>query len=243
MTGLSDDNLLDNDLTPAESPTENKSQDDSEAPDDWKQLDGRSQDRFKRLSQQKRDLLLEKQKLEEELERTKSFNKVPMPPQNGQPKFASDEERDAFTRLTTGLGVPTTDQVQELVREEVENVKSRMYLDGLHDKLETEIAADKNLPAYDRVEIEDYMRKTGIMNPKAAYRDMYHDEVVAQEAQRLVSKNKADAPTSQRTRSRSGSDQPWTRERLAERLRQPDGIDWYKKNKEKILRLQGQLSE
>ena len=47
--------------------------------------------------------------------------------------------------------------------------------------------------------------------------------------------------TTEATKSKIGSTQPWTRESLAERLKQADGLDFYKKNKEKIMRMQYEL--
>jgi hypothetical protein len=239
---LSDDNMQLDELNQTESPTDKSSQV-NDAPDDWQQLDGRSQDRFKKLSQQKKELLAEKQNLERELEKQRN-QYIPMPPDRSSrdPKFVNDDERLAYQRLTTDLHIPTEDKVQTLVREEIENVKSRLYLDNLHDKLETELSREKELPAYDRDEVEDYMRRTGIMNPKAAYEQLYRDEVISHEAQKLVAKKK-EAVQTERTRSRNGVSEPWTRERLRERAKQPDWLEFFKKNREKILRLQSEFTD
>jgi hypothetical protein len=234
---MSDDMQLD-ELNPVESPTESNSQEEVEVPDEWKLLDGRSQDRFKKLAQQKREALERTQKLEEENARLKDQQHIPMPPT--QNKFASEEEKLGFQRITE-LGVPTRDEMNKQIKEEVEAVQNRFYLDNQHDKMESDVNTKKELPAYDRAEIEDYMRRNGIWNPKTAYNELYHDEVVAYEAQQLLSKKK-ESPHTEKTRSRIGTSQPWTRESLAERLNQPDGIEFYKKNREKILRMQADLS-
>jgi hypothetical protein len=237
---MSEDMTQLEELNQSESPAE-KNSEANDAPDDWQQLDGRSQDRFKRLAQQKKELLAEKQRLEQDIERYR--NTVPMPnSRQTKTEFASEDEKLAFNRLTNELGVPTQDKVQSMIREEVENAKSRLYLDNWHDRLEKDISTNKDLPSYDRAEVEDYMRSTGIMNPKVAYEQLYRDEVIAHEAQKLNSKKKETVQTG-RTSSRNGVTEPWTRERLQERLRQPDGLEFYRKNQEKILRLQSELGK
>lgn len=238
---MSDDTMELEELTPTESPSDNKQPEDDTAPEEWQTLDGRSQDRFKKLAQQKRELLIEKQQLQADLEAAKRSSFVPMPKAGGDQPDMSSDEKVAFNRLKE-LGMPDRAEVDRQIKEEVENVKSRLYVDNLHDKLESEVGREKGLPGYDRVEIEDYMRKNQIWNPKTAYNELYHDEIVAHEAQRLISKKK-EVTQPEKTKSRIGSSQPWTRESLAERLRQPDGIEFFRKNREKILRMQTDLGE
>lgn len=228
---MSDDMLLE-EVSPTESPTEKTSQE--ETPDEWASLDGRSQDRFKKLAQMKNKALEEKRKLEDELRSLRMQQPVPMPPSQGR-DFRDDTERAAYERITQ-LGIATKDDMQK----QVEELQNRLYVDNLHMRMESEVNSKKDLPAYDREEIEDYMRENQIWNPKTAYRELYHDEIVAHEAQKLTSKKK-DSPRTAQTRSRIGGTQPWTRESLQERLNRPDGLQWFAQNREKILKMQKDL--
>jgi len=225
------------------SPTEEHSKvEEVETPEEWSSLDGKSQERFQKLANLKREAetiaqkeKLEREKLQLRLEVLESNQRVPMPKTNNM----TDEENRAFNRLQE-LGVANQSYVDKKVNEKLKAIEDRMYFDQLHNDLARDISSQSGLPKYDRDEIEREMKRTQNWNPRAVYRDMYHDEIVAYEADKLTSKKQKVVKT-EGTKSRIGTSQPWTRESLAERLRQPDGKEFFTKNREKILKMQGQL--
>lgn len=238
---MSDDTMQLEEVTQSESTAEETSQ--VQVPEDWNSLDGKSQDRFQTLANLKKQAerkaeeeRLKREQLEQELKQFKETQRVPMP--NTQSNLTQEEEF-AYRRLKE-IGVADQSYVDKKVEEKVRAIEERLYFDSLHASLENEFSSKKGYPAYNRSEIEEYMRTKQIYDPKAAYRDLYHDEIVATEANSLKSKNKVVQTES--TKSRIGSANPWTKESLSQRLAEPDGLEFFKKNKEKILRMQSQFA-
>jgi len=206
-------------------------------PDEWQSLDGRSQDRFRKLAAEKKKAQREAERLQTELEAMRRVTtQIPMP---SQTRVMNPDEKSAWDTLQT-YGMADREYVDRQVKEKVQAIEDRLYFDNLHSKLETSIKSKKGLPAYDRDEVEEYMKEKQIYDPQAAYNSLYHDEIVSYEAKQLSSKTR-DIVKTEQTKSRIGASQPWTRESLADRLRQPDGREFFIKNKEKILRMQGKL--
>lgn len=238
---MSDDMQLE-EVNQTESPAEETSNVEVESPDEWSSLDGKSQERFQKLANLKREAekqaeqeRVAREKLEARLESLEKNQRIPMPRTNQM----TDEEQRAYKRLQE-LGVANQNYVDRKVNEKLKAIEDRMYFDGLHNDLARDINSQSGLPKYDREEIEKEMKRTQNWNPRAVYRDLYHDEIVAYEAGKLTSKKKKTVQT-EGTKSRIGTQQPWTKESLAERLRQPDGKQFFIKNREKILKMQGQL--
>lgn len=213
-----------------------------EAPEEWQSLDGKSQERFQALANQKKEAerLAESERQErerlarenEQLRLAQTQVKVPMPPRQGE---MTSEEEAAYRRLTE-LGVADQSYVDKKVEEKLKVIEDRLYFDAIHSRLESDINSKKGMPRYNRQEVEAHMREKQIYDPKAAYNDLFHDEVLAYEVGQASSK-KTTATQTEGTRSRISTTEPWTRESLAERLRQPDGKEFYIKNKDKILKM------
>lgn len=237
---MSDDTMQLDEVTQPESTAEETST--VETPDEWQKLDGKSQERFQALANLKKEAerqadreRAEREKLEVELKSLREVQRIPMP----QTGTMTPEEEAAYKRLTQ-LGVADTSYVDKKVEERVKVIEDRLYFDGLHARLEDEINAQKGMPKYDRKEVEDHMREKQIFDPKAAYRDLYYDEIMAYEVSQNNSKKTKAVPT-EATKSRISTTEPWTKASLAERLRQPDGIEFFRKNRDKILKMQSSL--
>lgn len=229
------------DLDEGASPAEGSKKE--QVPDEWDSLSGKSKERFKELSRMKNEFKSEVEELRSELNELRSSrqtDRVPMP----DTSKLSPQEEAAIRRLKEVGAFATPDDVRaeiERLRAEEQKRQDRMMLDQMHDSLEKEFSSDGDLPAYDRAEVEEHMRAKGIYDPKAAYRDLYWDEITKTKAQKLSGKDKQ--PVTQKTKSRISTGQPWTPEALQERLQQPDGRQFYLKNKEKITRLMGQWGQ
>jgi hypothetical protein len=238
---MSDDTMQLDEVNQPESTPEKTSSDD--APLEWSSLSGDSQERFQSLANLKKQAeqtaereRAEKEKVKADLEALKAAQtRVPMPSTNEK---MTPEEKNAYNRLTE-LGITDKDYVDRKVAEQIKVIEDRLYFNDLHARLETDINSRKGMPKYDREEVEAHMREKQIFDPKAAYNDLYHDEILAYEVGKS-SKNPKVVST-EGTRSRISTTEPWTRASLAERLRQPDGVEFYRKNKDKILRMQSDL--
>lgn len=94
-------------------------------------------------------------------------------------------------------------------------------------------------PAFDPTEIANYAKSNGIFNLEAAYRDMHWKELVDWEKKQ----DSSDAVETERPNS-ANQNKPnervkLTQEFLKERLAQPDGKQWYEKNRDKIIAAMG----
>jgi hypothetical protein len=215
-----------------------------ETPDEWSALSGDSQERFQSLANLKKEAertaekeRADKEKLRIELDALKaSQTRIPMPNPSGK---MTPEEETAFKRLTD-LGVANQDYVDRVVNEKVKVIEDRLYFDALHSRLEQDINSKKGMPEYNREEVETHMREKQIFDPKAAYNDLYHDEILTFELGQQTSKKQKVVQT-EGTKSRISTTEPWTKASLAERLRQPDGIEFFRKNRDKILKMQSTL--
>lgn len=227
---MSEDVRLD-EVTPTGSPTE----DTSKGPDEWGSLDGRSQDRFQKMIALKNQALREAQEAKQELERVRSSAPgfVPMPAKPATAD-ASEDERLAASRLQE-LGFLTKDELakeREKIRSEIQAERDRELLDRKHESLKEKYSKN-GYPAYDEQEVEAFMQREGIYNPDVAYRELYRQEVIQIEANKIAGDGR-DANRPLRTKPKSGGEDVWTPERLQERLRQPDGKEFYLKNVDKI---------
>lgn len=238
---MSDDKMQLEEVNQPESTADETSQQ-VETPDEWQQLDGKSQERFQALANLKKEAeakaereRAEKERLEAEVKALKEMQRVPMP----QTGTMTPEEEAAYKRLTQ-LGVADQSYVDKKVEEKLKVIEDRLYFDGLHAKLEGDINSKKGMPRYDRSEVETHMREKQIFDPLAAYRDLYFDEIMAYENGQNSTK-KTKAVQTEATKSRISTTEPWTKASLAERLRQPDGIEFFKKNRDKILKMQSSL--
>lgn len=205
-------------------------------PEDWNSLSGKAQDRFKQIMKQKNEALKEREtlqqereRLQRELEQLRTPKTAPTPPSGD----LTPEEQAAVNRLKQIGEFASKEDVEAEIRKITDRIQAerdREVLDRAHSSLEDKFSGEDGLPAYDRSEIEDHMRKKGIYDPEAAYRDLYFDEIVEARSSKQPKKE----PYSERTRSRIPSGTPWTPETLAERLRKSDGRQFYLKNADKI---------
>lgn len=238
---MSDDIKLEGE-NPTESQTEKPQ---NESPEEWSSLAGSSRERFKKMIELKNKAIQKSEELEERLRSLEQQRFVPTPqtlrPTSDQTNM-TDEEKLAFNRLTKDLGVITRQdlesfksKIKEEVMSEAQSISAREALDRKHGELEGKYSGD--YPAYDRGEIEEEMRRSGIYDPQYHYEKLYRDEILKIEANKLTGKSKTSQPFVERTRSRIAGSQEWSPDSLRERLAQADGREFYLKNKEKINKL------
>jgi hypothetical protein len=128
-----------------------------------------------------------------------------------------------------------------VTKEDLQAVKDQMVLDSEYSRLETAYGGQDGRPKFDRMEVEDYMRKSGIYNPEKAYKDMYEEELFDWRVKNMSRKktpNFSSKPQSQST----FREEPMSVESIRERLKTSEGREWYEKNRDKILSNIGALS-
>ena len=136
------------------------------------------------------------------------------------------------------------DDFESTLDTKLQKMQDSIVLDSEYTRLETLFDGRDKSPKFDRVEIEDHMKKTGIYNPQKAFEDLYRDELYEfrhpkdDETERQESRRAfSEKPT------RPGTTDPLTVDSLRERLARPDGQQWWEKNRERILPLMGQLTK
>lgn len=192
---------------------------------EWRSLKGPTQDRIKRLIQ-------EKKAQEAENARLRSAVGTVPPPPPGYGGQSDPNVQDAVRKLDQ-VGLATKDFVKESVDQSVGNLRWQFEI----ERLESKYSGDDGRPKFDREEYQDYIGRHPEYRsylPEDVYDKMYHEELHDWDSQqtggKVLSRNKTLRPT----RTTSGGEEPLTPELIEARLREPDGRAWYEKNIEKI---------
>lgn len=90
-------------------------------------------------------------------------------------------------------------------------------------------------PTFDPTEVANHAKKAGIFNLEAAYRDLHWKELIDFEKKQTTSDDVETEKPNSTNPSKPGERVKLTAEFLRDRLAQPDGKEWYEKNREKIL--------
>ena len=197
----------------------------SETEEVWDDLSGSTQNRIIQLVRRAKEA-------EAKLEGSR-YQPASNPPVESQAP-STEEVKEAVSKLR-GYGVVT--------QEDLRAVQDRLYLDREHDHLKDKFNGSDGRPKYVSEEVEDYARTHYYGgNLEAAFNDMYRDELIDFEVKARGGEKKK-IITEKPTASVKIGEKPLTRESLQERLRQPDGVEWWAKNREKIEPLLKKLSQ
>lgn len=226
-----------------ESPTDEKNDLGEPTPEEleFRKLKGSSQERFSSLLGQRNQALAEKESAVNRVNELEARNKL----LEGQTLTSPAPETPAFT----GQMTPEQQQAVENLRKfgivtqgDLQALQDQLILDAEYQRLETMYGGKGGGPSFDRVEIEEYMKTTGIYNPQKAFEDLYREELFDL---RKKSEEREEPSRQVYTEKPSGSGmgktEPLTVDSLRERLSRPDGMQWWDKNRERILPLMGQL--
>ena len=126
---------------------------------------------------------------------------------------------------------------EDILEKKLQALSDQMILNQTHDRLEGKYTGSEGKPRYDREVIEDHIRKTGILNPEAAYKNLYEDELTDYHVKELM-KNKAPYSEGPGKSPKKGAPTGLSREDIAKMTPAE-----YEKNRDKILKLaqQGDL--
>ena len=186
----------------------------------WTSLSGSTQDRIRQLIKERKEAMDQLTRQAELDNRTTIETPAPQSTQEN-----TEQIREAVKKLREVGNVATLDDIQSLV--------TRLETDRIHDTLEKEYSGEGGKPKYVREEVEDYARRRNIWDLRAAYRDMYFDELT--DASRAQGKRTVytEKPTATATR-----EQPLTMASFREKLAGPGGREYYEK-----LRASGELDK
>lgn len=90
-------------------------------------------------------------------------------------------------------------------------------------------------PTFDPTDVANYAKANGIFNLEAAYRDMHWKELVDWEKKRDTTDDVETEKPNSSNQNKPGERVKLTSEFLKERLAEPDGKEWYDKNRDKII--------
>ncbi len=216
--------------TPSATPAGNNTPADDSSPDnengeeqqtqeevEFNSLKGPTQARIKKLIQERNEWMGKAQQ-----------PVIPPPP----PVYAQNppDVQDAVQKLR-GVGMATQDDVKSEVLNTINQFRFGLEL----DKLEGRYSGEDGRPKFDRDEYSDYVSRHPEYRdylPEDVYQKMYREELMDWEVNQGT-------PTKQTTRPlkptrTTSKEEPMTIESIQQRLKAPDGRQWYEANIDKI---------
>lgn len=212
-------------ITPGESESVNQQGAGSLSPEEveWNNLKGHTQDRIKQILKERNDWM----------QRAQVAPTAPVysgQPQNDTPK--APEVTDAVRRLSE-VGIATKDEVQETVNRSIGNLVYSFEIEKLTNRYD----GANGLPKFDKDEYEDYVNRYPQYRnyaPEDVYEKMYSEEILDWRSQQRGKPSTQQQSPSLRPTKTQVREEPWTPELIEQRLREPDGLQWYEKNKDRI---------
>ena len=156
-----------------------------------------------RSSKRIRQLLRERDEARRETDRLKGGAAVPPVPTS---PVSSTPEGEQVSRQLRDLGFVT--------KEELEKQQNRQKLDSEYDRLELELTGEDGRPKFDREVVQDHSLRSGIYNPKAAYNDLFEDEIAEYHKKQALA-SKPTTPYSEKPAPPGGRKPPLSRGDIA----------------------------
>lgn len=193
-------------------------------------LKGSTQDRIRTLAQRAN----EANQLKSEMEQLKSEMETLR--LKGMSPVQNPDVRDAVSKLDQ-FGVATKEYTNKQIDEKVDQKLSGIVWKMEMDRLEGRHNGNDGLPAFDRAEYEAYINANPQYRgyaPEDVYNKMFEDEIFDAKVKGMGTKQTVSkAPTLRTTRTRV-QEETMTPEYIEQRLKQPDGRQWYDQNITKI---------
>lgn len=204
---------------------------------EFNSLKGGTQDRIKSILKE-RDTWKQKAEL---FERGMGAGNFPPPPPVNQPE-PSPDHATALRKLSE-VGLATKDEVEQKINQGLGQIVYQMELDKLTNRFD----GQNGLPRFDRGEYEDYVqRHPNYRNysPEDVYEKMYADEIFDWKLQNQgkVRTNSSTTPSLKPTKT-TVREEVMTPELIEQRLKEPDGPQWYDKNRDKVNAVLAKMSD
>jgi hypothetical protein len=215
---------------------------------EFNKLSGSAQERFKKILLKNKELAMQNEELASRIQSVQQPIAPPVtaPEPVAEPNNLTADQEQAIENLRK-FGVWTKKDQQELEKKQKEDMETQqrelqdnILIETEYSRLETVHNGSDGLPRFDRDAIEEYMRETGVYNPEKAYDDLYRDEIFDKWA-KGQSGNESPVYSERPSVSVGSSTEPLSMEGLRERLRQPDGKEWWEKNRDRLLPVIGEL--
>lgn len=198
-------------------------------------LKGSTQDRVRTLAQRANhatQLESENEQLKQQMEALRLRNMSPVNP----------DVQDAVSRLD-GVGIATKEYTNKQIDEKVDQKLSGIVWKMEMDRLEGRHSGNDGLPAFDRTEYEAYIGANPQYrgySPEDVYNKMFEDDIFDAKVKNLGKQPVKQSPTLRATRTRV-QEETMTPEYIEQRLKQPDGRQWYEQNLQKINSVIGRI--
>lgn len=208
---------------------------------EWQKLKGSTQNRFRTVTSKLSEVARENEELKNKLAEKERIIPPSPPAFVPEPETITDEQRLAVERIRNKFGFTTKDDVkQEMskVMSVLEQFKNDEIVETEYKRLEDLYDGKDGRPAFDRVEVEEYMKSNGVYQPEVAYEALYKEELLDWEVARRGGKQPQDEtkPYSEKpTHSATSGSKPLTIEEVQQKLREPNGKEWWEKNRLTVL--------
>lgn len=232
-----------------QTPPVDQSQSGEQTPEEleWAKMGGRTRDRIRQLIHERDEWRNTAQAAKQTPPEPIQPTVVPPPSvQNQFPGQLTPEQELAIENLRK-FGIWTKKDQEEFEKKQEQLLQSRQQAVEDEVLIETEYArleaahnGSDGLPAFDRNLIEEHMKATGVYNPEKAYEDLYRDEIFDAWSRKSNAPSR-DTYSEKPKGSTTAGTEPLTLAGLQERLRQPDGKDWWDKNRDRLLPQVGEL--
>ena len=187
-----------------------------------------AESRIDQLIAQNKELLAEKLSRDEQ-------RVAPIPPVSQE---MTPEVKRAIETIKN-FGFPTNEELEAKLKSVRNSIEDQMVLNTENQRLSEVYDGKDGRPKFNAPEIEEYGRKHGIFNPEAAYEQMHKTELLDWHLKTVNQGATTNQPytTPIGPSSTRGEDNIITREKIAEKLKEPGGMQWYEENRQKILDL------
>lgn len=188
----------------------------------WKNLSGPAQERFRQVTREN-NLLRQRLNLSAQ-------NNPPVPAY--KPDTTDPGVSDAVRRLSE-VGIATDEKVEQVVNQRLGSLVYQMDLDRLASKYD----GTNGLPQFDKDEYEDYIaRHPQYRNyaPEDVYAKIYEPEILDYKLKHLEQPTTTTTTPSLRPTKTQVREEPLSPELIEQRLKEPDGPQWYARNIDKV---------
>lgn len=133
------------------------------------------------------------------------------------------------------LGYLPQHEVQNQIRDEIENLEARIVIDTENQRLESIYNGEDGRPKYDRDKIMEFAKNRAIYDPEVAYKVMFEKELTDWAIKQAIKAGSTNTFKEKPSSTSTGDSGQIDRNALARILGTPDGRKWYEDNRDKVM--------